>query len=217
VPSFLVDPAEQSVAAVELEGEFLDAVRRAIGAAQLAVVAVPEARFAVWADALGLLKPGRCFWRFSDAEHRFAGPCLITGLGEDGWPMAFPDTATAEEIRTAIAWHPSEDLVSIRETLVVAPDDAGQPVPMIARVVQWRDLDIPASETTTGGGWTVFERENGGYRAVRYELQGDALEAVEMLSAPNLEALRQLLPPGLIRKEPGELDGDAVTEHWLPQ
>jgi hypothetical protein len=219
-----VDPAGQSVAAFELDGDFLDAVRRAIGATQLAVVADANARYAVWADALGLLKPGRAFWRFSDAAHRFAGKCLITGLGEDGWPVAFPDTATgaagatAEEVKAAIAWHPSEDLLSIDERLVLVSDDDGRPVPMIARSVKWKEPDVPASEsvsTTGSGGWTVFEREQGGYRAIRYELQGDALEAVEMLSAPNLEALRQLLPPGLIRKEPGELDGDAVVEHYV--
>ena len=145
-------------------------------------------------------------------------------MSEDGWPVAFPDTVTAEEIQAAIVWHPSDDLLAIDESLVLVPDEDGRPVPMIARTVKWKEpvdrrslrpRPPPAEGPPPAAVGPCSSASTGGYRAIRYELQGDTLEAVEMLSAPNLEELRQLLPAGLVRREPGDLDGDAVTEHWI--
>lgn len=215
MPSFVVNPADQTVVAVEPEGDFLDAVRREIGAVQTAVVPVSGRHFAVWCDAMGLLKPGRDFWRFSDSEHRFAGKCLITGLDDQGRPIPFGDDTKAEDLHAVLVFHPSSDLLAIVEHVVIAPDDDGKPVPAIAREVRWKEQP-EAAVPVSGGGWTVFERANGTYRAILYEVREDeTMEAMQMVSAQNLEELHKLLPPGLVRHEPGELDAPEVVEHFL--
>lgn len=216
MPSYVIDPAKETVTPVEIEGDFLDAVRREIGAVQLAVIPVADGRFAVWCNAMGMITPGRCFWRFSDSEHRFAGTCLVTGLGPDGMPIPFPEKATPEDIREGLVFHPSEDLERIVERVAIVANDEGRPVPIIVRDVIWRDAE-PEPESVPGeaAGWTVFEREAGGYRAIQYELRDEALEAAQMLSAPSLEALRAKLPAGLARHEPTDVDAPEVVEHWL--
>jgi hypothetical protein len=212
---FLVDPTARMVTAIEIEGDFLDSVRREIGASTLDVIAVAEHRFAVWADALGMLKPGRDFWRFSDAEFRFSGKSLITGLNEDGLPVPFPEGATAADVHAGIAWHGSDELLAIEEVVLVVPGADGRPTPVINRLIRWKPEE-PLVTPSVGGGWTVYERNNGTYRAVLYELRGEGdLEAMQMLSAPNLEELHRQLPAGLIHKEADDEDAPEVIEHWL--
>lgn len=211
--SFVVDPTAKTVVATEIEGEFLDAVRREVGAMQLQVVPVAEHRFAVWVDAMGLLKPGRDFWRFSDAEFRFAGKSLITGLSEEGLPVPFPEGATAEDVQNGITWHSSDELLAIEEHVVVVSDEEGRPTPLIARHVRWKES--PPIVPNGAGGWTIYERNNGSYRAVRYEIRDNELEAMEMRSANNLEELHRQLPPGLVHREAGDEEAPEVVEHWI--
>jgi hypothetical protein len=217
--TLVINPSTRTISVVELEGEFLDAVRREIGATQLAVVANAGFRFAVWCDNLGMFKPDRAFWRFGDAGHRFAGASLITAITDVGAPTDLPVEATPEAIEKNVVWYPSESLKGLREQVLIVPDDEGRPVPAISREVVWNDpdpIETPdAAPTPLDLGWSVFEREDGTYRAVQYRLTASAeLEPMAMFTAPNLDEVRAKLPPGLTRVEPGELDNPELVESW---
>ena len=223
---FIIDPAEQTITAVELptlsSTEFLEVVRSHIGVPQLAVLPVATGHFAVWCDSMGMLKPGRAFWRFADDDYRFAGKCLLTAIHpQNGMPSSFPPSHTVDGLRQNVVFHPSDDLVKIHEEVVGIPDHNGKIVPAIKRQSEWRTQVEPAipppppgAEDEIGSGWTISEREDGTYKAERYALQDDALRLVAMLSAPNLEDLRAQLPPGLVRIEPDERE-ENVVEHWM--
>jgi hypothetical protein len=218
---FVIDPATQEIRIVEVEGlDFLDFVRREISAPQVAVLPVADNRFAVWCDSMGMLKTGRAFWRFTDNEYRFAGRCIITAINPDNGMMAnFDETFTVEGLRDAVTFHPSDDLIRIKEEVVIVRDAEGRPTPAIARRAQWREEPAaapvePPAEDQIGSGWTISEREDGTYKAERYALQNDALRLVAMLSAPNLDDLRAQLPRGLVRIEADERE-ENVVEHWM--
>lgn len=218
--AFVIDPDAQTVEEVTPDPAmpFLDWVRRELGVPQLAVIPAAENRFAIWVDALALIKPGRTFWAINDADYRYAGKSLVTGLSPEGWPMSFPAEATAATVRAGITFLPSDELLRIDEEIVIGRDEQNRPVPMIARKVVWKGLTEPPAEPAeadAGGGWTIYEREAGGFRAVLYELRDDKLEAMQMVSAAKIEELRRLLPPGLARVEPSETDAPEVVEHWV--
>jgi hypothetical protein len=219
VGTLLVDPAAQEVTAIDIEADFLDELRRHIGCAQLTVIPVAVGRFAVWADNLGLLKPGRHFWRFSDSEFRFAGKCVITGIAENGTPVPLSDDATPEMVAESIVWVPPDDLERIIERVVIIDQD-GVKVPAIAREVIWKSVPdvtaMPEHEPAGSLGWTVTERDDGTFKAEQFRLNGgDRLELMAMFAAPSLKELRAKLPAGLTRKEPAENAPDNVVEHWV--
>ncbi len=219
MPAFLIDPAAREVRSIEIEGDFLDVIRREVGSPQVAVMPVSDNRFAVWCDSMGMLKPGRAFWRFSDSDYRFAGRCVITAIHpESGLPANFPESFTAEGLRDAVVFHPSEDLVKIHEEVVIIQDGAGRNTPAIQRRAEWRQEIQPSpplpTEEDIGSGWTIYEREDGTYRAVRYALKDDALRPVALMTAANLDELRAQLPPGLERIEADERE-EGVVEHWM--
>jgi hypothetical protein len=221
MPAFLIDPAAKEVRSIEVEGEFLDVIRAQIGCLQVAVLPVSANRFAVWCDSMGMLKSGRAFWRFNDSDYRFAGRCVLTAVHpENGLPSNFPDSFTAEGLREAVVFHPSEDLVKIHEEVVIIQDDAGRNTPAIQRRAEWRQeiqppppLPLP-TEDDIGSGWTIYEREDGTFRAVRYALKDDELRPVALITAANLDEIRGKLPPGLERIEADERE-EGVVEHWM--
>ena len=57
--SYLIDPEARTATLVDLDAEsaeeFLDALRRAIGAPQINCLPVAGSRLAVWGDAMGML------------------------------------------------------------------------------------------------------------------------------------------------------------------
>lgn len=214
--TLLINPDTSAVTVAEVEGDFLDAVRREIGAPTLVVMANGAARFAVWCDNLGILKPGRAFWRFRDAEHRFAGRCLLSGIDEEGQPCSLPEAATPETVGPNLIFYPPEVLISVTEKIVILPDEQGRPVPAVARLAQWaEDPALPAEPPqVTDLGWSVYEREDGSFRAVQYRLDGEKLEPVAMFSAPTLEEVRTKLPPGLTKVDPADHDNPELVESW---
>lgn len=69
----------------------------------------------------------------------------------------------------------------------------------------------PPSDT----GWIVTARQDGTVRATAYRLEENELRPGAMLSAPDLKALRELLPEGLERIEPSDDDPPEVLETWI--
>ena len=220
--AFLIIPETHSIEQIDLElGEFLDSVRRHIGALQITVMPLLEGRMAVWADSMGMLRPARGFWRFADSTFRYAGPCVLTGL-YNGEPAPLPDAFTVEELTRGVAFHPAEDLVKIVETLAVTVDEDGRMLPVIARQALWRDevepREAPDPEEEGDVGWTIYERPDGTFRAIRYRLRlgtSPEMEPIELHTYPNLAAARASLPPGLTRLEPHEQEHPDTVEHWL--
>ena len=222
----LIDPKDKTVQLLDLPGspDLLEAVREAIGAPQIAVVAVPEQGIAVFVDAMGILKPGRCFWRFKDSDYRFAGRAVVTAIDLVGVPRPLPDDADMEPLERNLIFEPSELLDRIGEKLIMAPDEEGRMVPTIFRQVLWTDrpavappIEEPPPDFIEGppeiSGWSVFEGEHG-YQAIELTLRGNVLVPTGGFGAPSLEELRKKLPPGLVRIEPSETDSPELVEHW---
>ncbi|MET0742702.1 MAG: hypothetical protein ABWY78_04970 [Microvirga sp.] len=221
--TFLVDPFKQTVDLVELdeihtEDEFLDAVRREIGAPQLTVMPIGNGNFAIWLDNMGYLKPN-AFWRFSHDPHRYAGKGLITALSPEGYPIA--PSATLEEVRAGIVWCPEAKIVRVKEQIAIVPfGDDGRPVPAIVREAIFEGPPIVVEEPEgeeSEMGWTVYETEDGRYRALKLRLNADgSLDPTpELLTANNLDELRAKLPAGLKRIEPGAADSPDIVESWV--
>lgn len=217
--AFVVDPLTQTVTPVELNREdVLATAREQIGAVQIVCLADATNRFVVWIDNLGMLKPERAFWSFKDVPRRYAGRALITGLAEDGFPADLEPTGQEAKLAAIINWHPSDTLLRIDERIIIVDDPEGRPLPMVLHEPMWKDVIAPpappAEEPQPSLGWSVYEREDGTYRAVQYRLRGEDLEPTAMFTAPNLDALREQLPPGLTRVEPAEEDPADLVESW---
>jgi hypothetical protein len=225
--AILVDPKEKTVELIDLPGrpDILAALRQVISAPQISVVPIPEQGIAVFVDAMGLLKPGRFFWRFPESEYRFAGRSVVTQIDLAGVPKPLPDDVDIAQLQRNLVFDPPEMLERIDESLAIIPDEDGHMVPMIHRVVVWADrpqpivtleeVRFPEIEEPVLGGWSVYEREDGSYRAIEHVLRGSELIANQMVSAPNLDALRLKLPGGLTRIEPTDTDSPDLIETWI--
>lgn len=226
--ALLIDPKDKTVTLVELpdgHDELLAGVRVAIGAPQLAIVAVPENHIAVWVDAMGILKKDRAFWHFNDSDYRFAGRCVITAIDRLGVPHGFPDEIDTDEVKAALIFDPPEVLDRIHEVLVMAPDGSGAMVPMIHRQVIWTDREPGPVPTVVVpeiadeepepeiSGWSIFETDDG-YRAFEMVLRGHRLVPTNAIEAANLDEIRKMLPLGLVRIEPSETDPSDLVESW---
>jgi hypothetical protein len=220
--AILVDPDLRSVEYLDLgEGDFLANLRAAIAAPQITCVSFAEGRLTIWVDNLGMIKPGRNFWKFEEFPAALAGKAVITGLDLSGRPRSVPEVPL-DEVKEGIVWIPSEALLRIDEELTVAEGPEGRPIPLVVRTPIWQNepteqkADEPSVREEMGlGGWSVYRRAVGGYRAIRFSLEEGTLKPSAMFTAPSLEEVRERLPGGLERVEPLDEDDEDLVESWV--
>jgi len=234
--AFLVDPISRSIADVEDRLDpgkpVLESLRTIIGATQLSIVGIANNGLALVVDNFGMLKPGVGYWRFSDGSSRIAGKAVVFAIDRETGALApVVDEALQTLVDNVVFADDDVHLLRVEELILTEPGEA----PMIARVPVFSDEPEPevlaahdAGQRTVqpaqdavqapgeDTGWVVQASRQGGVRATRYRLdEAGGLETVEVRSAADLHALRELMPPGLKRVDPSDDEPADVLELWV--
>jgi hypothetical protein len=208
--------------AIANDKPFLDEVRRLTQAIQVDVVCIAQNQLAMFIDNFGLLKGDtQRYWRFQDAPMKVAGRALILAVDPENGFIAPIRADSIDRVREGIVWIPeSVKLLRIEEMILV---DKGE-VPRIVRRPVFSDDEheevkpfVDPALMSAPSRWIVSARPDGSVKAVRYLLTGDELTPAQMITAKDIEALRPLLPPNLVRSDPEDNDPPEIIEYLSPK
>jgi hypothetical protein len=140
--ALLIDPETQTVTEVELDAaDFLNGVRRAIGALQLdSLICGPD--LALWFDPFGLLEPEPSYWQFHPAAPRMAGRAIITAVSPEGFPTDVPKTAPMEMLEASIDWCEGDELLGIDEFIEPVQTEYGLWPRIVQHPHRWREKTL---------------------------------------------------------------------------